>query len=43
VPRCCASRRWLATFPGLAIFVATLLVNLAGDGLCDWLDPAMKV
>jgi peptide/nickel transport system permease protein len=36
-------RWWLATFPGLAIFITTLLINLAGDGLRDWLDPAMKV
>lgn len=36
-------RWWLATFPGLAIFVTTLLINLVGDGLRDWLDPAMKV
>jgi ABC-type dipeptide/oligopeptide/nickel transport system permease subunit len=33
-------RWWLATFPGLAIFVTTLLINLVGDGLRDWLDPA---
>jgi peptide/nickel transport system permease protein len=36
-------RWWLATFPGLAIFITTLLINLVGDGLRDWLDPAMKV
>src|SRR6266511_1137310 len=36
-------RWWLATFPGLAIFVTTLLINLLGDGLRDWLDPSMKV
>ena len=33
-------RWWLATFPGLAIFVTTLLIHLVGDGLRDWLDPA---
>jgi peptide/nickel transport system permease protein len=30
---------WLAIFPGLAIFLATLSFNLLGDGLRDILDP----
>jgi peptide/nickel transport system permease protein len=30
---------WLATFPGIAIFVTTLGINLLGDGLRDLLDP----
>ncbi len=30
---------WLATFPGVAIFVTTLGINLLGDGLRDILDP----
>lgn len=30
---------WLATFPGIAIFVTTLGINLLGDGLRDALDP----
>lgn len=30
---------WLATFPGLAIFITTIAFNLAGDGLRDLLDP----
>ncbi len=30
---------WLPTFPGLAIFITTLAINLFGDGLRDWLDP----
>jgi peptide/nickel transport system permease protein len=30
---------WLAVFPGLAIFLATLSFNLLGDGLRDVLDP----
>ena len=30
---------WLATFPGLAIFITTLGINLLGDGLRDLLDP----
>jgi ABC-type dipeptide/oligopeptide/nickel transport system permease subunit len=36
-------RWWLATFPGLAIFIATLAINLFGDGLRDWFDPYSKV
>jgi peptide/nickel transport system permease protein len=34
---------WLATFPGLAILVAVLGINLFGDGLRDTLDPRLKV
>jgi ABC-type dipeptide/oligopeptide/nickel transport system permease subunit len=34
---------WIATFPGLAIFVTTLVINLMGNGLRDWLDPHMKL
>jgi peptide/nickel transport system permease protein len=30
---------WLAVWPGLAIFLATLSFNLLGDGLRDILDP----
>ena len=30
---------WLATFPGIAIFITTLGINLLGDGLRDLLDP----
>ena len=37
------ARWWLATFPGLAIFVTTLGINLAGDGLRDFLDPRSKL
>jgi peptide/nickel transport system permease protein len=36
------TRWWLATFPGLAIFVTTLGINLVGDGLRDLLDPRSK-
>ncbi len=32
-------RWWLPTFPGTAIFVTALAVNLLGDGLRDLLDP----
>jgi ABC-type dipeptide/oligopeptide/nickel transport system permease subunit len=30
---------WMATLPGLAIFITTLAINLVGDGLRDLLDP----
>ena len=30
---------WLATFPGLMIFLWALAFNLVGDGLRDALDP----
>ena len=30
---------WIATFPGIAIFVTVLAFNLLGDGLRDALDP----
>jgi ABC-type dipeptide/oligopeptide/nickel transport system permease subunit len=30
---------WMATIPGLAIFLTTLAINLVGDGLRDLLDP----
>jgi peptide/nickel transport system permease protein len=33
---------WLATFPGLAILVTVLGVNLMGDALRDVLDPTLK-
>jgi len=34
---------WLATFPGLAILLAVLGINLFGDGLRDTLDPRLKI
>ena len=34
---------WLATFPGLAILVTVLGMNLFGDGLRDTLDPRLEV
>ncbi|MCC7326520.1 MAG: ABC transporter permease [Burkholderiales bacterium] len=33
---------WLSVFPGLAIFVTVLGINLLGDGLRDVLDPRMR-
>lgn len=33
---------WVITFPGLAILITVLSINLLGDGLRDALDPKMK-
>jgi dipeptide transport system permease protein len=33
---------WVVTFPGVAILVTVLAINLIGDGLRDALDPKMK-
>jgi peptide/nickel transport system permease protein len=33
---------WIAVFPGLAIFLAVLGFNLAGDGLRDIMDPELR-
>jgi peptide/nickel transport system permease protein len=35
-------RWWLPTFPGMAIFLTALAVNLLGDGLRDYLDPKSR-
>jgi peptide/nickel transport system permease protein len=34
---------WIMLFPGLAISLATLGMNLLGDGLRDVLDPRLKI
>jgi ABC-type dipeptide/oligopeptide/nickel transport system permease subunit len=34
---------WVATFPGLAIMVTVLGVNMLGDGLRDALDPRLEL
>ena len=36
------ARRWVVTFPGLAILITVLAINLIGDGLRDALDPKLK-
>ncbi|RVU34125.1 ABC transporter permease subunit [Hwanghaeella grinnelliae] len=33
---------WVVTFPGVAILVTVLAINLMGDGLRDALDPKLK-
>jgi ABC-type dipeptide/oligopeptide/nickel transport system permease subunit len=32
----------MATFPGIAVFLAVLAFNLVGDGLRDALDPRLR-
>ncbi|HVU11848.1 MAG TPA: ABC transporter permease [Phototrophicaceae bacterium] len=34
---------WVTTFPGLAIMVTVLAINLLGDGLRDVLDPRLRI
>ena len=34
---------WVTTFPGIAIMITVLAVNLLGDGLRDVLDPRLKI
>jgi peptide/nickel transport system permease protein len=34
---------WLSTFPGLAIMIIVMAINLLGDGLRDALDPRLRV
>jgi peptide/nickel transport system permease protein len=34
---------WVAFFPGVAIMLTVLAINLLGDGLRDTLDPRMRV
>ncbi|NQV45358.1 MAG: ABC transporter permease subunit [Rhodospirillales bacterium] len=36
------SAPWTVTFPGIAILLAVLAINLVGDGLRDALDPRLK-
>jgi peptide/nickel transport system permease protein len=33
---------WITTFPGLAIMLTVLAINMLGDGLRDALDPRLK-
>lgn len=33
---------WMSTFPGLAITVAVIAINLVGDGLREALDPRLR-
>ena len=37
-----ATAWWLATFPGLAIMLSVLGINLVGDWLRDILDPRLE-
>jgi peptide/nickel transport system permease protein len=33
---------WMALFPGMAIVITVLGLNLLGDGLADILDPKSR-
>jgi peptide/nickel transport system permease protein len=37
------SASWITTFPGLAIMITVLAINLLGDGLRDVLDPRLRI
>jgi len=37
-----ATAPWVAVFPGAALLLAVLGVNLLGDGLRDLLDPRLR-
>lgn len=37
------SASWITTFPGLAMMITVLAINLLGDGLRDVLDPRLKI
>jgi peptide/nickel transport system permease protein len=34
---------WVSTFPGLAILLLVMAINLFGEGLRDILDPRLKI
>jgi ABC-type dipeptide/oligopeptide/nickel transport system permease subunit len=34
---------WITTFPGLAIMITVLAINLIGDWLRDALDPRLRI
>ncbi|MCA0400790.1 MAG: ABC transporter permease subunit [Proteobacteria bacterium] len=36
------SNPWIVTFPGLAILITVISINLMGDGLRDALDPKLR-
>jgi len=38
-----ANAPWLTIFPGIAIFIVVLCVNVVGDGLRDALDPTSRL
>jgi peptide/nickel transport system permease protein len=34
---------WVSTFPGIAILILVLAINVFGEGLRDILDPRLKI
>jgi peptide/nickel transport system permease protein len=37
-----STRWWLTAFPGLAIFMTVLSINMIGDWIRDRLDPRLR-
>jgi ABC-type dipeptide/oligopeptide/nickel transport system permease subunit len=37
-----SSAWWISTFPGFAIMLTVLAINMIGDGLRDTLDPRLR-
>ena len=37
-----SSHPWVMAFPGLAILITVLAINLMGDGIRDALDPKLR-
>jgi len=37
-----SSAWWISTFPGFAIMITVLAINMIGDGLRDTLDPRLR-
>ena len=33
---------WICTFPGIAILITVLAINLVGEGLNDALNPRLR-
>jgi peptide/nickel transport system permease protein len=33
---------WLATLPGVAIFITLFSINLFGDSIQRWIDPRLR-
>jgi peptide/nickel transport system permease protein len=33
---------WISLFPGAAVILSVLALNLVGDGLRDFLDPRLR-
>jgi len=38
----CVCTPWFSIFPGIAIFITVLSLNIVGDALRDSLDPKLR-